>query len=131
VLYQAEPRPDEKAFRGCKVNAAQKGLTQQFYTSPSKIRASDPERLFRAKDHRNLRAQCTDPSGRKERRPQNDNSCRLVQIPPVRPNAHVDLQGHGQSMHFLHVLADQRLHDFDLALGNFEDEFVMHLQRHA
>ena len=51
----------------------------------------------------------------------------LLEVSPVCPYAHVDLQRHTQCVRFLHVFADQRLHSLDFVLGDFEHEFVVYL----
>src|ERR1051326_3434851 len=51
-------------------------------------------------------------------------SKKLLQISPVRTDAHLYLERHAQGMHLLHVLAHQRLHHFNFVFGDFEDQFV-------
>ena len=73
--------------------------------------------------------------GRQKRVPEDDTGPGrfdlLLQISPVRANAHFHLKRHGQPMHFFHMLPHERLHNFHFILGNFEHQFVVHLQRHS
>lgn len=57
-------------------------------------------------------------------------SAALIQVSPVWSHTHLHQQRDCQRVDFLHLLADQRLHCVDFPLGNFEDQFVMHLQSH-
>ena len=45
----------------------------------------------------------------------------LLQIAPVRADAHIHLQRYGQGVNFFHVLAYQRLHEFHFVFGNLEN----------
>jgi hypothetical protein len=107
VLYQAEPRPDWKGFR---CNRLRKGFTLRFYTT-CELSDETPSSYARP-----------DSCGRLS-----PHSCSLIQIPPVRSNAHLDLEGHRQFVGLLHVLADELFHGIHLVLRNFKHEFVVHL----
>jgi len=45
----------------------------------------------------------------------------LIQVSPVRADAHVYLQRNCQSLDFFHLLADYGLHCVDFVFGDFED----------
>ena len=54
----------------------------------------------------------------------------LLQITPVRADAYFHQQRDFEVMNFLHVLADQGAHDIDFRFRNFEDKFIVNLERH-
>ena len=138
MLYQAEPRPDEEGFHRATIAKKNRqppaeGFTSQFYTTSENNRPIVI--LSEARICATLQRNAEVLRPRQKRVPQDDTALGqfdlLRQISPVRPNAHFHLKRHGQPMHFFHMLPHERLHNFHFILGNFEHQFVVHLQRHS
>jgi hypothetical protein len=111
-------------------SAPAEGFTQQFY-----IRARDNTHLVFLSEAQDLcnssrlgaevpsTALRIGSSARRRRVPQDATVVAhslLLQIAPIRPHPHLHLQRHDQRVDFLHMLADQGLHNVHFVFRNFE-----------
>jgi hypothetical protein len=106
--------------------APAEGFTQQFYTTSVPIDACLPERSEGPMQLRQRNAEVLRSVKSACLRMTLDRSW-LLEIPPIRPDAHLHLKRHCQRVYLLHVLADQGLHNFHFVLGNFKNQFVVNL----
>src|SRR5271165_973670 len=55
----------------------------------------------------------------------------LLQIPPVRSHAEINLQRHFEFEGGFHLVSDELFHGVEFGFGDFEDQFVVDLEQHA